>query len=199
MYRIPWLLAAALALAGCIGGADDGGDPTPALDAGQPVADAAPAADGGAGPVDAAPAVDGGADAMGPPLDVDACEHMIDGPSQAVDPVESAELDGNDVTPGHVRWDCGFRYGASGYPYGFVELLVEEPGQISIYKDPELTMTITDMNGAEQVAASVEPTTCTTTMERHTFDLGAGTYELSYGSFYALARLVVLRADDPGH
>lgn len=199
MYRISWLLAVALVLtlAGCIGGPDDSGELPPAIDAGQPRADAAPAADGGAAPVDAA--IDAGADAMGPPLDVDACEHMIDGPSQAVAPVESRELDGNDVTPGHVRWDCGFLFGGSGYPYGNVELVVEEPGAIAIYKDPELAMGLTDMNGTEQVAESIEPTTCTTTMERHTFNLGAGTYELSYGSFYANAHLVVLGADDAGH
>jgi hypothetical protein len=208
MRRISWVLAVALALpsAGCIAGPEDGGQPPPALDAGPPAldagagpADAAPAADAGAGPVDAAPALDAGADAMVPALDADACEHMMNGPGQGVTPVESAALDGDDVKPGHVRWDAGYLIGASGYLYGFADLVVEESGEISIYKSAELEVRVSDVNGAVQVAESIEPATCTTMMERHTFDLGAGAYELFYGSFYASTQFVVLGADDAGH
>jgi hypothetical protein len=195
MQRIAWLLALAfpLAITGCTGDPDDGEEPAPRIDAGERVADA------GERVADAAPAVDGGQDA-GPPLDVDACEHMIDGPSQAVTPAASREVDADDVIPSHVRWDSGFLSGPSGYSYGYVDLLVEQPGEIFIYSREGLDITLTDANGTERAAGSVGPTTCATPMQRRTFDLGAGTYKLLYGSFELPdAQLVVLRADDTGH
>ena len=204
MYRIFWLLAWLLALAlplaiaGCMGSPDDGGEPNPVIDAGQGPADSAPPADAGEGVVDSAPAVDAGLDAMGPPLDTDACEHMIDGPGQAVTPAASSEVDAGDVMPGHVRWDGDYFFGPSSYPYGFVDLLVEQPGKIVIYHQ-YLNIWVQDASGTEQVAESIEPTACATMMQRHTIDLGAGTYKLAYGSFYSPPHLVVLRADDTGH
>ncbi len=200
MHRFSWLLSFALPLTiiGCSGGPDDGGPPSPAVDAGEGMVDSSPAVDAGEGVVDSALAADAGQDAMGPPLDVDACEHMIDGPSHAVSPAASSEVDAGDVMPSHVRWDSDFFYGPSAYPYGFVDLLVEQPGMIVIYHQ-YMAITVRDASGTEQVAESIEPTACATMMQRHTIDLGAGTYKLAYGSFYSPPHLVVLRADDTGH
>lgn len=183
-----------------MGSPDDGEEPDAAVDAGQGLPDAAPAADAGEGAADAAPAVDAGADAMSPALDLDACDHMINGPSLAVEPAVNYEDDGQDVTPGHVRLDCGYVLGSSGYPYGIFDLVVKQPGKLFVYH-PHLDITIRFSDGRGVVdAESEQPVTCgDTTLNRHAFDLDAGTYKLGYGSFYDPLRLVLLMEGDTGH
>jgi hypothetical protein len=156
------------------------------------------------------PVPDAAREDMGDPaLDADACEHMVEGPSEELPAFRDGRFVNKAVEPGHVRWDIRvavvYHCDDMECPTtpGVAKLSIEEPGKIAIYEHQEGgAMTLLDTSGDEVIAEATNGnvTGCTEPMARRTFALGAGSYRLSFSSLeWSRAKLVVLMADDVGH
>ena len=107
--------------------------------------------------------------------EADGCEHMVEGPEQAVT-AAAAAADAPSITETHTRYDITIADGS-----GFVALEVAEEGEWHFFFDKDVTLTITDSAdaavAAEETIDSVAE--CSEVAEGAAYDLGVGTYVLT--------------------
>lgn len=113
--------------------------------------------------------------------EADACEHMADGPSEAVTAAAASTDDGPDVGEHHTRFDITLV--ASGTDYvGFVDVVAEEAGEMLIFSDGDTAMKL--WNGTTEIAAeatNANVTECSEVTMSRTFDVEVTTYTLELG------------------
>lgn len=104
----------------------------------------------------------------------DACEHMADGPEEALTAVAAGETPPS-FSETHHRYDITIPEGA-----GVVAIEIGEEREIHFFFDTDVTLTVTDASdatvAAEEEIASVDE--CSAVVAGAAYDLGVGTYTL---------------------
>lgn len=115
-----------------------------------------------------------------PHEDDELCEHLADGPAEAVTAATSG--DGPLIADDHTRYDITLA-AVTGGNGGTVRFAADEAGEFIIALDAAVPLVVTDGSGAtvtaEDTATSSEA--CTEIRGRHVFDLEVGTYVLRFG------------------
>lgn len=141
-----------------------------------------------------------GGEEVSTPAD-DGCEHMIQGPSAALTAIADAAGDAPDMVEHHVRYDVTLP-GDAGLYSGYVDLIMDEPGEFVIFLGQGVPMAVSDSNGEDVLPEVIDTdvTECAEVSAGYTFDLGVGTYRLSLGpSDDALVQVVVVDAGGDAH
>jgi hypothetical protein len=140
---------------------------------------------------------DGHDDAM---PEVDACEHMIEGPEQAATAVADMSADAPDVGEHHTRFDIALVAGASGMYAGHVDLVVEEAGISDLFLDADVPVNVSSASGSEVMAhhAQTNITECTEVSVGLGYQLGVGTYRVGFGPTTAQSVSVVVILEEEG-
>src|SRR5690606_19908221 len=127
----------------------------------------------------------------------DACEHMAEGPSQALTAADQTSADAPALDAEHTRFDITLS-GDDGALGGYVNLVIDEAGEFYVYLDTNVPVALADAQGAaiaaEETIANVAE--CAEVSTGHVYDLGVGTYSLRFGpGDAATVRVVVVHAD----
>jgi hypothetical protein len=145
----------------------------------------------------------GGDDAGGSHEDLDpeadGCEHMIEGPSEAVTAVADMAADAPDIGEHHIRWEITLVDDGAGMFGGYVDLVVEEAGESVFFGDADIQLTLRDAAGNEVPLHDADDsiTACTEVVASNTYELGVGTYQLELGpSTESTFRVVVIPAGE---
>lgn len=131
----------------------------------------------------------------------DACEHMIEGPSQPVTATDDMAADAPDFGEHHTRFDITLVEDGSGMYGGYLDLVVEEEGETMLFTSAAVPVTLWDGSG-NQVAAeatSDEVAACAEVSASSTYDLGVGTYLASFGPTAESSVSVVVVAEEHEH
>lgn len=124
----------------------------------------------------------------------DACEHMIEGPIQSLTAAADAGTDAPDIGEEHVRSDI-LLVEAGALKGGVVDLVIPDAGEHTLYLNTDVPIAVLDGTGAEVAAVATESSVdaCAEVSLGHTFDLGVGTYALTFGpTAEALVQVVVV-------
>lgn len=138
---------------------------------------------------------------------LDACEHMIEGPNQAITAASDAGSDAPDTAPDHTRFDIALSQ--PGDPEndqvenGQVDLVIARAGEHILYLDQEVPITVLGPDGSELPVQTTERNVeaCVEVdLVGHTFDLEVGTHTLRFGpTDRTQVRMVVIAAGDHDH
>jgi hypothetical protein len=112
----------------------------------------------------------------------DGCEHMINGPSDALAAIAEPTGDAPDMVEHHVRYEITLAGDAAPYG-GHVDLIMDEQGQFAIFVSPGVPLTVLDSSGEDVPPEAIETDVkaCAEVSAGYTFELGVGTYRLSLG------------------
>ena len=131
--------------------------------------------------------------------EVDACEHMIEGPGQAATAVADMSADAPDVGEHHTRWEIALVADASGMYGGHVDLVVEEAGISDLFLAVDVPVKIWNAGGSEVTVhhAQTSITECTEVSVGLGYQLGVGTYRVGFGptTEQAVSMVVVLEGE----
>ncbi|MCG8422090.1 MAG: hypothetical protein MJE77_29555 [Proteobacteria bacterium] len=127
----------------------------------------------------------------------DACEHMKEGPSQAVTAATDNTGDAPDIGEEHTRFDITL----SGQD-SYIDLVIDEEGEFTVFMDKSVPIAVSTSSGApvaaEQTNSNV--TECAEVSIGHTFDFEVGTYSVNFGSTAEQqVRLVVVHEGEHMH
>lgn len=132
----------------------------------------------------------------------DACEHMIEGPSQSL---TAAALDATSNIPvvdeTHTRFDITL-LDIDGTNAGKVDLAIAEAGEHILFLNAAVSLSVTDSTGSGVAAEAMQGdiAACNEVGASYTFDLGVGTYTLDFESTQqGLVQLVIIPAGEHGH
>ena len=132
----------------------------------------------------------------------DACEHMIEGPSQSL---TAAALDATSDIPvideEHVRFDITLA-DIDGTNAGKVDLAIDEAGDHVLFLNAAVSLSVTDSTGGGVAAEAMESdiAACSEVGASYTFDLEVGTYTLDFESTQqGMVQLVLIPAGEHGH
>lgn len=131
----------------------------------------------------------------------DACEHMIEGPNQAITAASDAAIDAPDIAPTHTRFDIELAQPGE-LDSGQVDLVIAEAGEHILYLDQDVPITMLGGDGGEIAVEATERNVeaCTEVSLGHTFDLEVGTYIVRFGpTDQTQVRAVVIAAGDHDH
>ena len=142
-----------------------------------------------------------GSDDAAPTPQEDACEHMAEGPFEAV----TAAADNQSTTPSidalHTRYDITLA--ASGADYiGFVELVNDEMAERYLFLDADVPIELSTGGGAVAPEESFSQVAdCGEVATGQLFDLDVATYQLEIGptSQTSVSIVIVEPADGHGH
>lgn len=122
----------------------------------------------------------GGAPA--PESDVEACEHLQQGPAVSVTAAVSADSTAPSVSEPHKRYDVAL-VSVPGGKGGTVTFASADEGHHVLYLSADVPVEVTDSAGTavpfESSASSVS--SCTEVKSARGVDLGVGTYRLTFG------------------
>lgn len=131
--------------------------------------------------------------------EVDACEHMIEGPAQAVTAIADMTADAPDLGEHHTRWDIALVADASGMYAGYVDLAAEEAGISDLFLDSDVPIKVWNASGNELTVhhAQTSITECTEVSLGLGYLLGVGTYLVGFGptTEQAVSLVVVLEGE----
>lgn len=131
--------------------------------------------------------------------EIDACEHMIEGPEQATTAVAGMSADAPDVGEHHTRFDIALVADASGMYGGHVDLVVEETGISDLFLDVDVPVKVSSASGSEIMAhhAQTNITECTEVSVGLGYQLGVGTYRVGFGPTTAqsVSMVVILEGE----
>jgi hypothetical protein len=131
----------------------------------------------------------------------DGCEHMIEGPSAELSAIGDIYAEAPDMLEHHVRYDVTLAGDAAPYS-GYVDLVMDEPGEFVIFVSQLVPLNVFDSNGEDlpPEAIDVDVEACAEVSAGYTFDFGVGTYRLSLGpSEDPLVQVVVVYAGGELH
>lgn len=113
--------------------------------------------------------------------DLEACEHMADGP--AVDVTAAASVtEAPSVSTAHTRFDVTLLDDGAGMYTGSVTYEADEAGDHAVYLDADLPLTVYDVAGAELPVEGSDPVSaCAEVAIKKTVELPVGTVELRLG------------------
>lgn len=130
----------------------------------------------------------------------DACEHLADGPNEAVTAAADGET-GPDITEDHTRWDITLT-AVDGGNGGSVTFAPAEAGEFLFAMTADIPAMLFDGNGNEVAlsAPGAEDGTCDLAQASYAVDAAIGTYTLSFGPTDATTvQLVVVHAGEHDH
>jgi hypothetical protein len=132
--------------------------------------------------------------------EIDACEHMIEGPEQAVTAVADMAADAPDMGEHHTRFDIALVAGADGMYAGHVDLVVEEAGISDLFLAADVPVNVWNPSGSEVTAhhAQTNITECTEVSVGLGYQLGVGTYRVGFGPTTAQSVSVVVILEGDG-
>jgi hypothetical protein len=131
----------------------------------------------------------------------DACEHMQDGPIQAVAAAAESSPEAPALADTHTRYDVTLT-GEAGALVGHVNLPIAGAAEHIVFLDTDVPVELRDSQDALVAAEAVDRAIdeCVEVAAGHTFDLGVGTYSLRFGPAAAeRVSVVLVPADGHGH
>lgn len=133
----------------------------------------------------------------------DACEHMVDGPFEAVSATIDAGEAGPALTETHTRYTIALSADPAdpGSRIGYVDVVVDEPGELSVYLDAPVPLSVTAPSGDELAAEASEDSIaeCIEVAMSHTYDVTVGTYRVRLGPTDREEASLVLITAGHGH
>ena len=133
--------------------------------------------------------------ADGATIGADACEHMEGGPEEAIAAVAATETP-NAATATHTRYDITL-------PESGAILAVEiaEAANMHFFFNADVTLTVAGSDGtalsASETLATVDE--CTDVVEGEAYDLGVGTYTLTFETDATELSMVMVPEGEEGH
>lgn len=117
-----------------------------------------------------------------PEADVEACEHLQEGPAVAVTAAATADGAAPTVSEPHKRYDVAL-VDVAGGKGGTVTFAAAEEGHHALYLSADVPVEVRDGSGAvvafEKSATSVS--SCTEVKSKRELELGVGTYRVTFG------------------
>jgi hypothetical protein len=117
----------------------------------------------------------------GETIDSDACEHLQEGPAFAIT-ASANETGAPAVSNDHRRYDISLIDRTDGKG-GSVSFTVTEANKYTLFLNGEVPVNLRDANGQriEVIASGTGSSECSEIKRLHFFDLGVGTYSLTFG------------------
>lgn len=114
--------------------------------------------------------------------EADACEHMIEGPNQAVTSIADIAADAPDLDEEHVRFDVDLA-GDGTMRTGYVDLVIGDAEEHMVFLSADVPMTLRDADGNELAPEATQNAIaeCTEVAVGYTFDFAVGTYHMELG------------------
>ena len=136
-------------------------------------------------------------------VDAEGCEHMQEGPSQAVEAnLPSMSRTPATIKPGHQRWDVSL-LAEGGARQGTLTLENDKAGDVAIYLNKDLPLVLRQSGQADpvpfkSVVKAVDA--CTAVKARYVATLGVGVYWVDLGPHTeASVNMVVEPVSDAAH
>lgn len=130
----------------------------------------------------------------------DACEHMVEGPSQAVTAIADRMADAPDVGEHHTRFDIDLVADAAGMYVGYVHLVNQESAITDLFLDADVPVRVWNTFGDELEAhhAQTSIAECTEVSVGLGYSLGVGTWVVGFGPTTEQSVSVVLVPEGEG-
>lgn len=110
----------------------------------------------------------------------DACEHILE-QGTAITAIDDTTADAPDVADHHRRFDIAL-VGEAGSLGGYVDLVSDEAAEVTVFLSADVPITLYDSAGDEVSAESSDSVDeCAELDNGYTYDLGVGTYLMSFG------------------
>lgn len=141
----------------------------------------------------------GGSDPADGGVDLEGCEHLIEGPSTSIDASATA-VDAPAISDDHNRYDINL-VDDGGQNVGSVSFAAAETGDFVVFLGQDVPLSITDSDGAAvaiEDSATSSPE-CAEIRGRHVVELEVGTYILSFGPTAESVVQVVIEHDAGEH
>jgi hypothetical protein len=134
-------------------------------------------------------------------IDVDACEHLQEGPASTIT-ASANETGAPLVSNDHRRYDISLIDGTDGKG-GSVSFAVTEANNYTLFLNGEVKVNLKDANGQriEVVASGTGSSECSEIKRLHMFELPVGTYSLTFGPTTAgsVSLVIVEAAHEDDH
>ncbi|MEN9798645.1 MAG: hypothetical protein RL653_2341 [Pseudomonadota bacterium] len=138
--------------------------------------------------------------AAAPESDVEACEHLQEGPAVAVTAAATADAVAPSVSEPHKRYDVAL-VSVSGGKGGSVSFASSDQGHHVLYLSTDVPVEVRDGSGAvvafESTATSIS--SCGEVKSKRELELGVGTYRITFGPTPTASVSLVMEYAGEGH
>lgn len=132
-----------------------------------------------------------------PIKDAEACEHLNEGPNEAVTATATAS-GAPSINTEHTRFDVTF-VDVTGGKGGSVSYAAAHEAHHVIFLNEDVPVKVTSSAGADVAITSSEPSDCSAVKARHEVPLAVGTYTLTFGPTDKASVRLVIEAEKHGH